>query len=195
VDINDGTDLAALHQAIVDVAAAAFPGVHFQFYRDEEDRKNLPLGTGTEGDHPRAYVLLELSELEAAERDPGTEQQAMLAKFEAEVVVKSLQADAKVKVRVLAGSLAAFLRKQLRFRPADVLQGEAKVVGCYRDDFSPELDKYEVWRVEWLQEVWLGEGVWRNDGTRPAQVLFSYVPIVGIPFEPDYMDATGAPRA
>lgn len=193
MDVNDGTDLAALHAAIVSVSATAFPGVHFEFYR--EDRANLPLGDGQGENPPKAYVLLELSEMDAGENDPGTEQQAMRAKFEAEVVLKALQPDAKVKVRALAGAFAAFLRKQLRFNPADVLQGQAMVVGCYKDDFSPELDNYEVWRVEWVQEVWLGEGVWRNDGTRPTQVLFSYVPIISTPYEPDYMDATGVPRA
>lgn len=193
MDKLDGTDLAALHQAIAQVSAAAFPGVHFEFYR--EDRKNLPMGTGAEGDHPRAYVLLQLEEMEATDSDPGTEQQSMLAKFEAEVVLKSVQVDSKVKVRALAGAFAAFLRKQSRFRPADVLQGPARVAGCYRDDFSPELDQFEVWRVEWAQEVWLGEStVWKPAGTIPTQVLYSYVPLIGIPHEPDYMDIRGIPR-
>lgn len=191
MDRLSGTNLAALHEAIVEVSATAFPGVHFEFYR--EDRKNMPMGTGLAGADPKAYVLMELAEFDAGDMDPGTEQQAMVARFEANIVMKALRTDAKVQVRALAGAFAAFLRRQSRFKPEDVLQGAARVVGCYKDDFSPELDQFEVWRVEWTQDVWFG------DATEPAppiptQVLFSYVPIVGIPYEPEYMDITGAPR-
>lgn len=193
MDRLDGTDLAALHDAIVTVSAAAFPGVHFEFYR--EDRTSLPFGNGEAGQDPKAYCLLELSEMDASDMDPGTEQQGMLARFEANFVIKSLQDDAKVLVRALAGSFAAFLRKQSRFQPADVLQGPVRVVGCYKDDFNPELDQFEVWRVDWTQEIWLGEGtVWKSSGTIPTQVLFSYVPIIGIPYETEYRDITGVPR-
>lgn len=188
MDRNDGTDLAALHQAIVEVAAGAFPGVRFEFYREE--RVAMPFGNGTEGADPRAYCLLELTELEPADSDPGTEQQAMMAKFEASMVMKTLPQDARLSVRVLAGAFAAFLRKQLRFRPAEVFQGEARVLGCFKDDFKPELDQYEVWTVEWSQQVWLGTGVWKDLGTPPNRVFFSYEPLVGIPHEPDYIELT-----
>ena len=147
MDVNTGTDLAAMHQAITTALAAAFTGVHVEFYR--EDRKNLPMGDGVGASPPKAYVLLQLSELDAAEHDPGTEQQAMVARFEAEIVTRALLPQAKLEARILAGSMAAFLRKQSRW--LGVLNGAIQVVGCYRDAFSPELDQYEVWRVEWTQ--------------------------------------------
>lgn len=196
MDRNDGTDLAALHQAIVDVSAAAFPGVHFEFYR--EDRVNMPFGDGVGANPPRAYVLMDLPEFETSDTpDPGTEQQAMLAKFTAEVVIKSLQADSRLRARILAAQFAAFLRKQLRFQPADVLQGAIQVTGCYKDDFSPELDQFEVFRVDWQQVVWLGDGVWGPDPdmpTTPGQPLFSFVPLIGAPYEAEYQNASGEPR-
>lgn len=192
MDRLQGTNLAALHQAIVEVSAAAFPGVHFEFYR--EDRVNLPMGDGVGANPPKAYALLELSEFDASDFDPGTEQQGMTARFEANFVVKSLQPDAKLVVRALAGSFAAFLRKQCRFRPDQVLQGPAKVAGCYKDDFSPELDQFEVWRVEWVQEVWLGIGTpWLPDPSIvPAdlQVFIGFVPLVGPAYVDEYVDAT-----
>lgn len=195
MDVNDGTDLAALHQAISTGLAAAFPGVHVEFYRDEdpEGRRQLPLGDGVGANAPRAYVLLDLAEMERGDADdPGTEQQALRARFEAEIIVKALQADAKVKVRVLAGSIAAFLRQRSRW--PGVLNGPCQVVGCYRDDFSPDLDRFQVWRVEWTQDVFLGAGVWKNTGDTPQDVLFSYVPLVGIPHEPLYQRMDGEPR-
>lgn len=203
-DRLQGTDFAALHAAIVNTAAAAFPGVHFEFYR--ADRKNLPFGTGAAGQPPRAYALLDVPEMEPGDIDPGTEQQAMAVKFEAEIIIKSLQINARLLVRVLAGSFAAFLRKQLRW--PGVLNGPIRVVGCYKDDFSPELDQFEVWRVEWVQDVWLGVGVdmfvipadETESGNpelvpgvpalsqRPTKMLYSYVPLVGIPYQNEYKD-------
>lgn len=202
IDQLQGTDLAALHSAIVTTSAAAFPGIHFEFYR--ADRKNLPFGSGAVGQSPRAYCLLDLPDMEVGDFDSGTQQQAVSARFEAEIVVKSLQADARLLVRTIAGSFAAFLRQQLRWPGA--LNGPIRVIGCYKDDFSPELDQFEVWRVEWAQEIWLGYGIdvytipagVTDSGnpeivpgvpapsTRPNQPLFSYVPLIGVPYEPNY---------
>lgn len=197
LDINTGTDLAALHQAITTVSAAAFPGVHFEFYR--ADRKTaLAFGDGAAGHDPVAYCFLELSQMEPGDAtDPGTEQQAMTATFEAQFVLRSVPVDARLQARILAGAFAAFLRKTLRFDGTNVLQGPIQVTGCYKDDFSPELDQYEVWRVEWTQEIWLGAGVWGpspSDPATPTQVLYSFYPLIGPAYEPSYLDATGAPR-
>lgn len=187
LDVNDGTDLAALHSVIATELAAAFPGVHCEFYR--EDRVNLPMGDGQGENPPRAYVLMEMSELEVGDTtDPGTEQQEMMARFEAEVIVKGIRTSAKVDVRVLAGALAAYLRQRGRW--PGVIASPPMVVGCYKDDFSPELDKYEVWRVEWLHEVRLGQSAWLG-GVRPTQVLWSYSPLIGASFEDQYTDALG----
>lgn len=193
----DGTDLAALHTAIVSASATAFPGVHFEFYRG--DRVNLPFGDGAPGNDPLAYVLLELREFDVGDTvDPGTEQQAMLARFEAEVVMKTLPTDARLSVRILGAAFAAFLRKQSRFSPSTVLQGPALVHACHKDDFAPELDQYEVWRVEWMQEVWFGTGLVWTDAwgftAQPAQVLIGYSPIVGTPYEAAYTNMDGTPR-
>lgn len=192
MDINKGTDLAALHAAIVSVSAAAFPGVHFEFYRD--DRTDLAFGDGAPGNDPRAYALLELSEFEPADSDPGTQQQAMTAKFEAHFILKDVPMDKRLEARVLAGSFAAFLRSQGRFNGSQVVQGPAMVTGCYQDDFNPRMDQYQVWRVEWQQSVFLGAGVWGPGAPAPKHVLVSYEPLVGVPFEPFYRDATGEPR-
>jgi len=41
------------------------------------------------------------------------------------------------------------------------------------------MDNVEVWRVDWQQRLWLGHGVWINDGAIPAEVLFSVAPDIG----------------
>jgi hypothetical protein len=184
IDYSLGTDLAALHQSIVDTSAAAFSGVHFEFYRDE--RVSLPFGDGVGNNPPRAYCLFDLTEMEPADMDPATEQMAVMAKFTAAIIIKSLQPDACLLVRVLAGQYAAFLRKQLRW--PSVLNGGILLSGCYKDDFSPELDQFEVWRIDWSQEIWLGN-VYEAPPPMPTTPLFSYVPIVGVPYKSEYQEA------
>lgn len=185
MDQLDGTDLTALHAAITATSATAFPGVHFEFYR--EDRVSLPFGDGAAGQDPRAYCLLNMAEMDASDFDPGTDQQALVAKFEAEFIIKALQDNSRILIRVLAGSYAAFLRKQMRW--PGTLNGAIRVSGVYKDDFSPELDQFEVWKVEWLQEIWLGEGIEVFGPTldqRPQQIFYSFAPLIGIPYKDEY---------
>lgn len=186
IDHQDGTDLAALHVAIATQSAAAFPGVWFEFYR--EDRDNFPAMGGD--NQPTACCMLELVELDPVEADPGTEQIDLLARFEAQFIIGFRTPDAKVAIRALAGSYAAYLRKRSRWQ--GVINGPIKNVRCYKDDFSPELDKYEIWTTEWTQTVRLGESVWKNTGVTP-QALYSWVPRIGAAHEADYIPIAPGP--
>lgn len=186
IDHQDGTDLAALHVAIATQSAAAFPGVWFEFYR--EDRDKLP-AMGSEG-QPTACCMLELVELDPVDADPGTEQIDLLARFEAQFIVGFRTPNAKVAIRALAGSYAAYLRKRSRW--PEVVNGPIKNVRCFKDDFSPELDQYEIWTVEWTQVVRLGEGVWKNTGTTP-DALYSWVPLIGNGNESEYLPINPVP--
>ena len=134
------TDLSALHEQIGQSLKAAFPVFKVvEFYREEEDREPL-----LNGELPA--LLLELSEMEPnIDNDPGTEQFPMIARFEARVVIGFRTPQAKVEVRKLAGAVAAFIHKHGRFYGPG---GAAVVDGIVSDDFSPGLDRYEVWRVE-----------------------------------------------
>lgn len=154
-------DLDALHDAIEAQIAAAFPVFQtVQFYREETDRKSLP----------KPACLLELVEFETvgAEPDPGTGQIPVYARFEAELVLGFRTTHAKRAIRKLAGSFAAFLHLR---RWTGVVTGPGEVVGCYKDDFSPELDQCVVWRVEWAHLVHLGQSVWKpGDEVTPTNV-------------------------
>lgn len=173
MDHQDGTDMQALHTSIASASAAAFIGVHFEFYR--EDRDELP-AMGKPG-QPTACCMLELTELDPVETDPGTEQVDVMARFEAQFIIGFRTPNAKVSIRTLAGSYAAYLRKRSRW--PGVVNGRIENIRCFKDDFSPELDQYEVWTVEWTQVLRLGEGVWKESGTTPSDPLYSFVPLVG----------------
>lgn len=182
MNANTEIDLDELHDAIVAAIAAAFPQFQtVEAYREETDRQTLPAPA----------CLIELTELEAApEVDPGTGQLAMLARFEARVVIGFRTLAAKRAIRKLAGALAAFIRLQRWGLPV----APAEVTGAYVDNFSPELDQYEVWRVEWEQVIHFGTAVKWDEGLTPTQVLVSWVPRVGIPYEGDYLPVTAPPE-
>lgn len=173
---NTEVDLGELHDAIVADIKAAFPGLEtVQFYR-EEDRKTLP----------KPACILDLSDLEPIpEDDPGTEQLAVMAKFEAELVIGFRTPEAKLSIRLLAASLGAWLRMRRWSKPGATPgtpgsvypTGEAQVIGIYQDDFSiygrdsdKGLSQYEVWKVEWQQRIHLGKTFWTDEGVTPDEV-------------------------
>lgn len=181
---NTNIQLDSLHTAIEDAIKAQFPDLAtVEFY--SEVRKNVP----------KPACLLELTEMDVTmDDDPGTEQLAVMASFEARLVIGFRDNDmkAKLEVRKLAGALAAWIHKTRNRWGLPV--GPATVVGCYQDNFEPELDQYEVWRVEWQQTLHLGETIW-TDGTRPDGAFYSFTPDVGLGNEDKYraLDGVTAP--
>lgn len=184
MDANTNISLDVLHAAIVADIKAKFPDLAtVEFYR--EDRKSLPMPA----------CLLSLTEFEASpDDDPGTEQLAVMANFEAELLIGFKTLNAKQSIRLLAAQLAAWLHNRRWDNPTGetikLPTGPCMVAGAYPDDFQPELDKFEVWRVEWQQLVHLGETVWTNEGVTPTDVFMSPVPDVGLANEDKYVEVT-----
>lgn len=175
---NTVTTLDAVHSGIVAAIKAQFPDLKIvEAYR--LDRKNLPVPA----------CLVELTEMDAApDVDPGTEQLAVNARFEATFVIGFRQGgkNPKLEVRKLAASFAAFARLQRWGCPI----GPAEVIGAYQDDFDPELDQYECWRVEWQQVIHLGDTVWKDEGEVPTP-FFSWSPEIGNDHGAAYRDPEG----
>lgn len=176
MNANTFCDLDALHAAIVEDIKAQFPDLQtVEFYRTDE-RKGMPLPA----------VILDLTEFEnQPDADPGTEQLAVTARFEAEIIMGFRVPNVKREVRKFAAAFAAWMRLR-RFTRENVHTGPAQVIGCYPDDFNPELDQYEVWRVEWSTVLHLGNTVWTNEGTIPTQVFLGQAPDIGAGHEDDY---------
>jgi hypothetical protein len=188
MNANTEIDLDTLHAAIVADIQAKFPDLKtVEFYRgegnDHDDRKTLPVPA----------CLLNLSELEADnENDPGTEQLAVIAHFEAELIIRFTTANAKRSIRKLAAAFAAWLHNRRWTNPDNTAKklptGECMVVGAYQDDFSSlmpgqrdkPLDQFEIWKVEWRQRVNLGESVWKDEGETPTTVYLGITPDIGL---------------
>jgi hypothetical protein len=174
-DPNATLDLDALHDAITSDIQAQFPSLQLvEFYRTEE-RRAIPLPA----------IILDLTEFEAdPECDPGTEQLAVTARFEAEIIFGFNTPNVKREIRKFAAAFAAWMRLR---RWTGIVTDAAKVIGCYRDDFNPELDQYEVWRVEWTQVLYLGTNTWTNDGVIPTTVFAGYSPEIGLGNDDEYL--------
>jgi hypothetical protein len=162
---NTVTTLDAVHTGIVEAIRAQFPDLTtVEAYR--LDRTSLPLPA----------CLIEMTEMEATDGiDPGTEQLAVTARFEARLVLGFRQGankNAKLEIRKLAAAVAAFARLQRWGCPI----GAADVIGAYPDDFDPELEQYECWRVEWTNRIHLGESIWNwPDEATPTLDPASYL--------------------
>lgn len=173
--------LEQLHDAIVDAIKLQFPDLQtVEFYSDQRTDAI-----------PKPACLLELSEMDAApDLDPGTEQIALDCRFEARFVIGFRTVKAKLEVRKLAGAFAAWLRKENHRWGLPV--APAQVIGCYQDDFSPDLDQYECWRVEWRQVIHLGESVWNDEpgAEVPTTVYVGFEPDVGPAHIDDYVQLT-----
>jgi len=107
-------------------------------------------------------VFIELASLEPG-KDPGTEELALRARFEARIVIDSTIEDAPIIVRSLAAKVAKVVNKNtwnMNISPAEFLSGES-------DGFKPELDAYCVWLIEWIHELHVGQSIWKEEKIKP----------------------------
>lgn len=189
MNANTTIDFDYLHERIAADIQAAFPQFKtVEFYRD--DRKTLVTPA----------CLLALNELDPdPQQDPGTGQTAVMAQFEAELVIGFREPAAKRLISKLAAALGAWLRQRRWSNPAGTTPaqttGPAMVTAIVRDDFqimnrgrNDDLPQFEVWRVEWEQLLELGPFVFadENEGDPPATVYASSPPEIGAAHEDDY---------
>ncbi|WOH61907.1 hypothetical protein [Bradyrhizobium sp. BWC-3-1] len=174
MNADTAISIEEFHTRIADAIQAQFPDLQtVEFYREDRDAVPTPA------------CLLDMPEFEdAPDVDPGTDQLAVRCRFEADLILGFRTPQAKLSARVLAAALAQFIHKDLR--RIVTRMGPPEAIHAYRSDFKPELDKYEVWCVEWRQVVHLGESVWTNDGVIPTTVWTGISPDIGTGHEDDY---------
>lgn len=172
------TDIVGLYAAIVAAISAQFPTLATVEFDDAGEDRELP---------PVPACLLQLTEFEAEpDLDPGTDQICVMARFEAELVLGFRTPEVKRSARVLAAAMCAFLHKLRHFPNGKA--GAIEVLGAWPSQFKPQLDQYEVWRVEWRQPLYLGESVWaaEAEGTTPSNPVYSWSPEIGTGHDDKY---------
>ncbi len=174
-------DFETFFAAIVDHLADSFPAVPTV---EEYPRLRKAIAAPA--------ILLELADLTPIE-DPGTEQLAVAARFEARVIFDQAPvhqgAKPDLQCLALAAAVGLSIFKKGRFGVPGA--GSAKEVRIEPDRFKPELSAYSVWLVEWTHEIRLGDSVWDGAGVAPTTIYAGTSPAIGDGHEPDYTEVTG----
>ncbi|QVX14443.1 hypothetical protein DB356_06840 [Pseudomonas congelans] len=119
-------------------------------------------------------VLIELGEFESG-IDQGTGETALIARFEARVIVGAEREQCQQQAAFAASQLAVLLRLQtwgLEVEPAEFVRAA-------QDWSRPELDGYAVWVVEWTQGIYLGEEEWPWPNEPPGTLVFAFTSDTG----------------
>ena len=172
-DADTSVTLDALHAAIETDLAARFPAFRtVGFYRDDESESI-----------PTPALVLEMIDAEPApELDVGTGQWPARLRFGGRVILSKHAPAAKLEARKAATALATYVYLK---RWTGCATDEAQVIACEPDEFAPNVERFEVWRVEWVHLAFLGESVWTNEGQVP-EALYSFVPDIGLAHKDDY---------
>ncbi|MFT4327931.1 MAG: hypothetical protein AB3P07_04980 [Wolbachia pipientis] len=112
-------------------------------------------------------LFVELVSLESG-KDPGIEELALKARFEARIVIDSTVENASIIVRSLATEVARVVNKNT-WNMKNVSPGE--FISGGGDDFRPELDAYLVWMVEWSHQLHLGKSIWTENKIKPHTII------------------------
>ncbi|WP_264704363.1 hypothetical protein [Wolbachia endosymbiont (group B) of Apotomis betuletana] len=107
-------------------------------------------------------VFVELTSLE-----PGKDELALKARFEARIVVDGTVEDSSVVVRTLASEVAKVVNKNT-WNVKNVSPGE--FISAEVDEFRPELDAYLVWMVEWVHTIHVGRSIWKEGKFMPHKI-------------------------
>ncbi len=99
--------------------------------------------------------------------DPGTEELALKARFEARIVIDSTIENAAIIVKTLAAEVARVVNKNT-WNVKNVSPGE--FISGGGDDFRPELDAYLVWMVEWVHTIHVGRSIWEEGKIKPHTI-------------------------
>jgi hypothetical protein len=150
-------NLAEYHQKVETAIAAKFSG-------DLEGVFSYPI---FEDKIPKS-ISIELDAIFPGDPpDTGTDQLHAELRFAAYVVVPFTEENPKRLVRQLATRLSGFVRGQRFGCPG---AGAARFISANSDDFSLPgksgragmTEEYEVWRVEWAFEAYVGESIWNT---------------------------------
>ena len=177
ISTDQGTDLDALHQAILDSLANQFPQLKtVADYPDDRKRIQVPA------------ALLEMTELTPVQDEQsGTEQVVVDALFELRYIVGFRGSNQGRLIRRNVAAMAQHIHHQRWAHPIQ----PAQLVVCEPDEFSPELDQYLVWRIEFTHQLFLGESVFIDDSALPEEVFVGVDPRTGPDWEDSYTRVTG----
>ncbi|WP_084403935.1 hypothetical protein [Marinobacterium litorale] len=148
--------LTLLHQTLLEGLAQIAGVRHCSSFPKRRDEVRLPA------------IFLDLAELEPA-RDPGTGELALIAHWEARVLVSDRQPEA-----VLWSLVQAVMLWLYDHAWAELNVGRANIKQAAPDHFSPEYQGHRIWLVEWTHTLRVGESIWAGEGIVPDTVILGW---------------------
>jgi len=173
----EALDLGAALDTVVATLAAAFPTFK-TVAAEDESRKTLEVPA----------IVVQMSELEPdPDKDSHTGQFPCLVRIEARIILGYRTPNVRREVIKAAGALAAAVHNER----LGVAWGAAVVLAVEPDDFAPQADQFDIWRVEWAHAADIGPSFFIDDGLTPTQLLTSWSPDIGPAHEDDYVAEAG----
>ncbi|RCL22977.1 hypothetical protein C6A77_19250 [Pseudomonas sp. AFG_SD02_1510_Pfu_092] len=164
-------EVAELHAAMEAIMREAMPQVvDVQCYPKLQE--GLPM--------PALYFAL--SGL-APGPNPGDGRTAVMASFEACVLVESDRDQAHLQAAILAAKLVRLLDDQ--YWGVDCVDA-AQDVHAVPSESIPELLQCAAWTVQWRHVLYLGDTEWLWDDQPPGSLLFAFYPDTGPGNESQY---------
>ena len=169
----DTLDLGAALDTVIATLAAEFDTFR-TVAAEDEDRKKLAVPA----------IIVQMSELEPdPDKDPHTGQFPCLVRLEARIVMGHRTPKVRREVVKAAGAVAAFVHSNR----LGVAWGAAMVIAVDPDEFAPQADRFDIWRVEWVHAADIGPSYFVDEGVTPSEVLTSWAPEIGPDHEDDYI--------
>ena len=161
----DPIDLGAALDIVIATLAAEFDTFK-TVAAEDEDRKKLAVPA----------IIVQMSELEPdPDKDPHTGQFPCLVRLEARIVLGHRTPEVRREVVKAAGAVAAFVHSNR----LGVAWGAAKVIAVDPDEFAPQADSFDIWRVEWVHAADIGNNYFVDEGVTPTEILTSWAPETG----------------
>lgn len=171
--MSDAIDLGVAQDQVVGALAAEYQGFR-TVAAEDESRTELRVPA----------IIVDFTEIEPdPDREPHTGQFPCLIRVEARIVLGHRTPQVRREVIKAAAALAAFVHNN-RF---GVKWGAATVIAVEPDEFAPQIDTFDIWRVEWTHSCDLGQTYFVDDGVTPSIVLTSWSPLIGPPNEGHYV--------
>ncbi len=171
--MSDPIDLGAALDKIVETLGAEF-NTFKTVAAEDENRKKLEVPA----------IIVQLSELEPdPDQDAHTGQFPCMVRVEARIVMGHRTPKVRREVIKAAGAIAAFVHNSR----LGVAWGAAKVLAVEPDEFAPQADKFDIWRIEWAHSADIGASYFVDDGATPTEILTSWSPDIGPAHEGDYV--------
>jgi len=168
----DPIDLGVALDTVIATLAAEF-NTFKTVAAEDEDRKKLPVPA----------IIVQMSELEPdPDKDSHTGQFPCLVRLEARIIMGHRTPKVRREMVKAAGAVAAFIHSNRLGVPWSA----AIVIAVDPDEFAPQAEKFDIWRIEWVHAADIGASYFVDEGVTPSRVLTARFPTIGPANEGDY---------